>query len=265
MTSRGARLNAEASAAITADSTRDMSAEFPPTSRAIDVIVTACDPAWDHHVEVAEIRRHIEREAVPRDPVARVHADRGDLAAAAVQTPVKPAFRSAGIPNAASASMSAASSWPQIPVQVAAVPLEIDDRIADELPRPVERDVAAALDLEQLDAPRREQLGGREQMPLLRRAPKRHHRRMLDEQQHVLRDLPAMRARGDGPLAARAPRRTARGRGVRSRQFVRWHASQATRADLRLNHLPQRIQTPPPRSPRTASDARESRGRLLRR
>ena len=43
---------------------------------------------------------------------------------------------------------------PQIPVQIALVALEIDDRIADELPGPVERDVAATLDLEQLDAAR---------------------------------------------------------------------------------------------------------------
>src|SRR5690348_10643321 len=38
------------------------------------------DPARNHQVEVAEIGRDVEREAVPRDPVARVDADRRDLA-----------------------------------------------------------------------------------------------------------------------------------------------------------------------------------------
>ena len=79
----------------------------------------------------------------------------------------------------------------QVPVQILLVPLEIDDGVADELPRAVERDVAAALDLEQLDPPRGEQCGRRQQMALLRRAPEGDDRRMLDEKQQVLVDLAA--------------------------------------------------------------------------
>ena len=100
-------------------------------------------------------------------------------------------------------------------MQVAAVSLEIDDRIADELPGPVERDVAATLDLEQLDPPRREQLGRREEVPLLRRAAERDHRRMLDEQQHVLLDRRRRCARARPRADTRAPRRMERGRGAR--------------------------------------------------
>ena len=77
---------------------------------------------------------------------------------------------------------------PEVPVQVLAVPLEIDDRVADELAGPVKRHVPAALDLEQLDAALRQERRRREQMPLLARAPQRHDRGMLDEQKHVLVD-----------------------------------------------------------------------------
>src|SRR5262249_11406548 len=76
------------------------------------------------------------------------------------------------------------------PVQILRVPLEIDDRIADQLPRPMERDVAAALHLEVLHAARREHARARDEMLRLRRAPHRDHRRMLHEQEDVPSDLP---------------------------------------------------------------------------
>src|SRR4051794_18642196 len=52
---------------------------------------------------------------------------------------------------------------PQIPVEVLAMLLEVEDRITHELARAMEGDVAAALDLEQLDATRGQQGGVGEQ------------------------------------------------------------------------------------------------------
>ena len=101
---------------------------------------------------------------------------------------MKPALRSACDPERAERVDERLLDLSQIPVQVALVALEIDDRIADELSGAVERHVAAALDLEQLDAARREQLWRREKILLLRRAAERDDRRMLDEEQHILRD-----------------------------------------------------------------------------
>jgi hypothetical protein len=53
-------------------------------------------------------------------------------------------------------------------MEVAAVALEIDDWIADELTRTVEGDVATALDLEQLDPTLLEVLGRGEHVGALR-------------------------------------------------------------------------------------------------
>jgi len=71
-------------------------------------------------------------------------------------------------------------------VQVLPVPLEIDDRIADQLPRAVEGDVATAFHFEEFDAtPPKLRLGGHE-MPGLRPAAKCDDGRMLDQQQQVV-------------------------------------------------------------------------------
>jgi len=79
----------------------------------------------------------------------------------------------------------------QIPVQILLVPAQVHDRVADELARPVEGDVAAALRLEQLDAARREEGGRRNEILRLGAAPERDHGRMLEQEQHIVRDLAA--------------------------------------------------------------------------
>src|SRR5687768_10265201 len=71
-------------------------------------------------------------------------------------------------------------------MQVLPVSLEIENRVADQLPRAMERDVAAALDLEQLHALRREELGGRDQVRGLGGAPEGDHGRVLDEEEDIL-------------------------------------------------------------------------------
>src|SRR5439155_1783352 len=107
------------------------------------------NPARHDAVEMGEIGGDIQREPVRRDPLFHVHADAGDLAAA-----------SAG-PDAGVARLPLARDVEpgervdqglleraQVPMQVAAVAAQVQDGIADELPRAVEGDIAAALDLE---------------------------------------------------------------------------------------------------------------------
>src|SRR5687768_1500115 len=74
-------------------------------------------------------------------------------------------------------------------MEVLLVAAEVYDWIADELPGSMERNVAAALDLMHLDASRSERDARDDQVLLLRRPSKRHNRRVLDEQQEVLRKL----------------------------------------------------------------------------
>src|SRR4051812_48003773 len=62
---------------------------------------------------------------------------------------------------------------PQIPVEILSVALEIDDRVADQLTRPMEGDVAAALDLEQLDPVGREVRRRGDEIRAFRRSPER--------------------------------------------------------------------------------------------
>ena len=66
--------------------------------------------ARDDEVEERELGGHVEREAVPGDPVARMHADRGDLPSLGPHARVA-ASRVPAIPTCASATMSASSTW----------------------------------------------------------------------------------------------------------------------------------------------------------
>ena len=69
-------------------------------------------------------------------------------------------------------------------LHVAAVPLQVEDRVADELARPVEGRLAAAVGLDDLD---RGVLGDVELRALVGAPAERHHRRVL-EQDHRVRD-----------------------------------------------------------------------------
>src|SRR6185295_11805351 len=111
----------------------------------------AIDAAWNDEVEPGEIGGDVEGEAVPGDPVARVNADGCDLPAA------RPHAGVGGVSLAGNSIVSEGVDqrlfdFPEIPVQVLTVSLEIDDRIADELAGSMESDVTTALDLEDLDA-----------------------------------------------------------------------------------------------------------------
>ena len=73
------------------------------------------------------------------------------------QTPVSPSIRVASSPNAASGADQRLLEVAAVPLHVLAVALQVEDRVADELPRAVVGRLAAAVGLDDLDvAPRRE-------------------------------------------------------------------------------------------------------------
>ena len=121
-----------------------------------------------------------------RHPLARVHADGGDLAVAHPDAGLARVARGVDAERREHANHHVLE-LAQVPMQVLRVPLEVDDRIADQLAGSVKGDVAAALDVEQLHAARRELLGGCEQVASLGGAAERDDRRMLDEEEHVVR------------------------------------------------------------------------------
>src|ERR1039457_725016 len=98
--------------------------------------------------------RHVQRETVRRDPSGYVDADRRDLVVA------DPDRRDALLERRALSSdpefrESSDQDFLEIghvPFDVSPPGLEAEDRIADELPRAVVRDLAAAIGLEPLDA-----------------------------------------------------------------------------------------------------------------
>jgi hypothetical protein len=69
---------------------------------------------------------------------------------------------------------------------------EVRDRVADELPRPVPGDVAAARDLDQLDAAPCELHARGAQVLRLRAPAQRDHGRMLEQQQPIRAAAPAL-------------------------------------------------------------------------
>jgi hypothetical protein len=60
--------------------------------------------------------------------------------------------------------------------------------------------ITAALDLEQLDTLRREKVRTRDEILLLRGSSERYNRRVLDEEENILRDLTADSFRRDAAL-----------------------------------------------------------------
>jgi len=147
----------------------------------------AVNSARDDEIEIGEVGRDVEGEPVPGDPVARVHADRGDLLAAG------PHSGERSIPFAGNSIVGERVDQrfldlSQVPVQILLVALEIDDRISDELAGSVEGDVSSALDLEQLHAFALEKLRGCDEVLFLRRPAERDYRWVLDEEEEVLRN-----------------------------------------------------------------------------
>ena len=93
-----------------------------------------------------------------------------------------------------------------VPMHVAAIGLQIDDGIADELAGTVIRDVAAAAGLEQPDAGRRERLRRREDVrPIVAGLDAERDDGGMFEQQQLIGESAPPCARRRAASAARAP------------------------------------------------------------
>src|SRR4051812_45789752 len=216
---------------------------------------------------------------MPRDPVARVNADRRDLPGAIARpNPCQALVPPRDDSEVRQRDDQGLFDLPEEPVQVFPVPFEIDDWVADELSGSVKRDVAASLDLEQLDAARGEQLGTGEKMLLLRRASERHDGRVLDEEQDVFGDFTRYACTGDAALVferfgvgdqAEMLDQKTRDSGLGTRDSGSISGFRTRKPGLGQSRFlikhesSSRANPAPPRRPlRTASGARESPGRL---
>src|SRR5438034_10309176 len=153
---------------------RDVSCKFSLRRRHLDL--------WDttryNEVEVRQFGAHVEGEPMPGDPIARVHANGRNLLlsrpnAGVLRNTLGRDSELAERPNEQFLDLA------EIPVKILLVAFEIDDRIADELARPVKGDVSATLDIEQLHATLRELLRRCQHVSILRRASQRDHSGML--------------------------------------------------------------------------------------
>jgi hypothetical protein len=147
----------------------------------------AVDAARYDQVEIRKLGRDVEREAVPGDPIARVHSDRRDLLAASPHARVRgiSLARNAVVGQGVDQCLLDAS---QVPMKVLTMALEIDDWIANQLARTVECHIAAPLDLEQLDATTLQKLRRSGEILFLRRPSERDDRRVLHQEQYILRN-----------------------------------------------------------------------------
>ena len=137
---------------------------------------------------------------MPGDPLPRVDADGGDLAAARPDTGLTYAAFAHDAQRADGAHEHV-FDLPQVPVQIEFMAIEIHNRISNKLPGAVKGHVAAALHVEQLDAARREQLGRKEAMRwIASRSAERDDWRVLHEQQEILRERSVEARAGGGAL-----------------------------------------------------------------
>ena len=113
------------------------------------------DSARDDESKTREVRIDVQREAVARNPSRDPHADCGELVLPSGRSDPDPCETSdpsrgdAEFPDSANQHLFEIA---HVPVDVAPVGLQIDDRIADELTGTVKGHVAAASRFEQLDA-----------------------------------------------------------------------------------------------------------------
>src|SRR5439155_11124876 len=134
---------------------------------------------------------------MPRDPLLHVHSDARDLADASLSASQHADV--AGVardrdPELRQRVDQGLLERAQVPVQVHAVPGEVENRVTDELAGAVVGDVAAPLHREHVDPL------GPEQVGLAGGPARREHGGMLEQQENVLRE-PVLEARlGEGAL-----------------------------------------------------------------
>ena len=134
------------------DRARRPASEAPcRSSRATDVMRAAAMPHGTIQREAGEIGGDVEREAVRRDPSATAHADRRDLLLADPHSGA-PGRASRVKPEMPRAANQRVLEVAQVAVRSCGPRAQIDDRIADELPRAVIGHVPAAIALGDRDA-----------------------------------------------------------------------------------------------------------------
>src|SRR5690606_23863274 len=134
----------------------------------------------------AQVCGDVEREAVPGDPVARVNTYGCKLSLAGPH-PGESRIPATREPVCVTRTNQGLLHLAEVPVQVLPVPLEVDDRIAHQLTRTVERDIAATFHLESLHASRCEYVRGGREMVCPGGPAQCHYRRMLNEEQDIFR------------------------------------------------------------------------------
>src|SRR5262245_17063876 len=135
---------------------------------------------------MAEVSGVVQREAVAGDPPRNPDANRGELFLThphACQT-VNAFGLDAVIGGDANEDFLQIAN---VAMNVAPIRLQVDDRIADDLPWSVVSDVAAAARFEHSDSLRRERLGCRQDVraTTVTAHAERQHRRMFDKQKSV--------------------------------------------------------------------------------
>jgi hypothetical protein len=116
------------------------------------------DSAGDDQSKPGKVGADVQRETVAGDPSRDAHPDRREFLVAYPdpREPVDPAGPDPELRNGTNEDFLEIA---HIAVHVAAIRFQVDDGIADELPRSVKRDIAAAAALEQRDSFRGEPFG----------------------------------------------------------------------------------------------------------
>src|SRR5439155_9594557 len=138
-----------------------------------------------------EIRGDVQREPVPGDPLLHVNPDARDLA----RPPSRPHTGVAWLPLGGDTQRRQGLDQrllecAEVPVEVLPVAGQVEDGVADELAGAVERDVAAPLDLEHLEPSLPLPLVRPEQVCVVGVAAQGYDRRVLEQQQQIVRHLP---------------------------------------------------------------------------
>src|SRR5437870_1821446 len=146
-------------------------------------------------LELGGAGRDDQAVPVPRHPPLHVYPDAGDL----VTPPPRPDTRVGRVPTSGNPDLGQRAherllERPEVPMEVGLVAGEVEDRIADELPRSVERNVTPALDLEHVEADGTQQVRGAGV------ATQRHHGRVLEQEKQVVRQLAIDPGLGQGAL-----------------------------------------------------------------
>ena len=145
------------------------------------------DPARHNQAEVVEVGGHVERKAMTGDPARETNADCRQLIATHPRAgePFDAMRRDAVIACCANQNLFEVAN---VPVNVAAIGLEVDNGVADELTGAVIGDVAATSCFVDVDASSCQLIGRREDVaaPAVPPHAERQDVRMFEEEQQIV-------------------------------------------------------------------------------